>query len=63
MSKPIDFDGCLFNAESDAAATMMTINDRGNANGQAMVGARYEGDFHNTNPIDLTPNMFTDQNF
>ena len=42
---------------------MMTINDRGNANGQAMVGAGYEGDFHNTNPVDLTPNMFIDQNF
>lgn len=46
-AKPIDFDGCLFNAETDAAR-FQNINSQ----------MDYAGDDNLEQPLDLTPNMF-----
>ena len=75
LSKPIDFDGCLFNAESDAAAVqqntdfqneedenemrMRQIMTEMNNPYGRMATSDVDADDARLNQVDLTNNMFT----
>ena len=72
MTKPIDFDKCLFSAESEAVGSdgiRTSSADLEDVVRKAMSGSEtvkgplmqvQEGDYHQENQVDLTSDMFMD---